>query len=88
MGAVTLTDDQLIGTVEEIIRKVTRDPQAAVWPDRASQGRIGFVAVSTGFEKMTQVERQEKLFAAMKRKLGADMARIGMIFARTPAEIK
>ncbi len=89
MRAVTMTDEQLVQKIANIIRKVAKDPLAAVWPDPGPDGRIGFVIVSPGFKRMTQVGRQEKLRAAMKKHLTpAEANRVGMLFTRAPDEVK
>ena len=88
MSNIALTDSDLIAEVEAIIRSVAADPDAAVWHNPMAGDRLEFVSVSPGFRDMTQVERQERLWEAIRARLGQEALRIARVFTRTPDEVK
>ena len=87
MGTIALTYDDIVRSVESIVRDLAGDEQVAIWPEQLEQDRVGFVIVSRAFANMTHLERQQRLWEAIREKLGPGAVRVAAIFPRTPDEV-
>jgi len=78
---------EIVKRVEEIISEVFPGSEIYLDVDRHSM-KVSGVLVWEGFGAADQVDRQTRLWNALRDRLGTDSTRISTIFTYTPSEYR